>query len=146
MTLTTPLPTVISRSAGEQRRRVLQLYRDALRAAPDILEMYRMPYGLWQFRNRIRAEFAKNLTVTDHQVIDVLIFKGRNELTETTEQWKQDDHVQRFFPKDTYAQPERQVRPGEDDLGRRADGRGVSEFLANFYEGHSAGLRGNDYA
>ncbi|KAI9090478.1 hypothetical protein DFS34DRAFT_372464 [Phlyctochytrium arcticum] len=142
MTLIKALPTVISRSAGEQRQRVLQLYRDSLRAAPDIIEMYKLSYPTWKLRERMREEFDKNRAVTNHEVIDVLIFKGRNELSETLQQWKQDDHVQRFFPNDTYNQPERKVRPFEDDNGRGTH----SDFLADFYQGHSANLRSNNYA
>ncbi|TPX57716.1 hypothetical protein PhCBS80983_g03611 [Powellomyces hirtus] len=135
--------TTISRDSQEQRKRVLQLYRDCMRAAPDILEMYRMPYPVWKMRQRMREEFDKHSHVENKQVVDILIFKGRNELIETLEQWKQDDHVQRFFPNNTYAQPERKVRPFEDDNGR---GKGNSEFLAGFYEGNFAGQRSIDYS
>ncbi|KAI8910684.1 putative NADH-ubiquinone oxidoreductase B14 subunit [Powellomyces hirtus] len=94
-------------------------------------------------RQRMREEFDKHSHVENKQVVDILIFKGRNELIETLEQWKQDDHVQRFFPNNTYAQPERKVRPFEDDNGR---GKGNSEFLAGFYEGNFAGQRSIDYS
>ncbi|KAJ3022582.1 NADH dehydrogenase 1 alpha subcomplex subunit 6 ndufa6 [Thoreauomyces humboldtii] len=135
--------TTISRNSEEQRKRVLQLFRDSMRAAPDIIEQFRMPYPVWKMRQRMREEFDKNRHVENHQVVDILLFKGRNELTETLEQWKQDDHVQRFFENSTYAQPERKVRPHEDDNGR---GKGNSEFLAQFYEGNFAGQRSIDYA
>ncbi|KNC99023.1 uncharacterized protein SPPG_05973 [Spizellomyces punctatus DAOM BR117] len=142
MTLTKPLPTIISRNAQEQRKRVLQLFRDCVRAAPDIVEMYRLPYPVWKVRQRFRREFEANRSIENQQVIDILIFKGRNELTETLEQWKQDDHVQRFFPNNTYEQPERKVRPFEDDNGRGK----YSDFLADFFEGNFAGQRSKNYA
>ncbi|KAJ3162828.1 hypothetical protein HDU86_003802 [Geranomyces michiganensis] len=128
--------TTISRDAADQRKRVLQLFREAMRAAPDILEMYRMPYPVWKMRQRIREEFDKHSHVQNPQVIDILLFKGRNELIETLDQWKQDDHVQRFFPNNTYDQPERKVNPYEDDNGRGKLTGGSSEFLAQFYEGN----------
>ncbi|KAJ3181610.1 NADH dehydrogenase 1 alpha subcomplex subunit 6 ndufa6 [Gaertneriomyces sp. JEL0708] len=142
MTLINTLPTVVSRNAKEQRSRVIQLFRDCVRAAPDIVEMYRLHFPVWKVRQRMREEFEKNAHVSDPQVVDILLFKGRNELVETLQQWKQDDHILRFFPNNTYDQPERKIRPFEDENGRGK----VSDFLADFYEGNEAGARSRDYA
>ena len=67
--------------------------------------------------------------------------QGRNELVETLSQWKQDDHVNRFFNNNVYAEPERRVRPLEDDSGRGKH----SEFLARFWEGNYAKERPENY-
>ncbi|KAJ3298434.1 NADH dehydrogenase 1 alpha subcomplex subunit 6 ndufa6 [Borealophlyctis nickersoniae] len=95
-----------------------------------------------QFRQRVRQEFEKHKDVRDPQIIDVLLLKGRNELTETLNQWKMHDHVFRFFPNSTYAQPQRKVRPDEDDSGRGKH----SEFLARFYEGNFSKERLENYS
>ncbi|KAJ3052668.1 NADH dehydrogenase 1 alpha subcomplex subunit 6 ndufa6 [Rhizophlyctis rosea] len=137
-----PVPTIVSRTAEEQRARVLSLFRDSMRAAPEILELYRVSQPLWKIKQRIREEFEKSAHVLDREVIDILIFKGRNELVETLSQWKQDDHVDRFFQNNVYAQPERRIRPEEDDSGRGKH----SEFLARFWEGNFAKERPENYA
>ncbi|KAJ3032466.1 hypothetical protein HDV00_007514 [Rhizophlyctis rosea] len=138
----TAVPTIVSRNAKEQRSRVLSLYRDCYRSAPDIIEMYKVAQPVWKLRAIMRQKFDDNLHIRDREIIDVLIFKGRNELTETLNQWKQDDHVHRFFPNDVYAQPERKVRPNEDMHGRGKH----SEFLARFWEGNYAKERSDNYS
>lgn len=63
---------------------------------------------------KIREEFAKNRHISDLNVIDALAFKGRSELQETLQHWKQKAHILRFF----VAKPE-----------------GGSAFLDRFYAG-----------
>ncbi|KAJ3126538.1 hypothetical protein HK098_007438 [Nowakowskiella sp. JEL0407] len=62
-----------------------------------------------QIQARIRQEFEKHRYVEDINVIDLLLFKGRTELEETLNQWKQTTHVMRFFNEDIYAKPKPQT-------------------------------------
>ncbi|KAJ3324109.1 hypothetical protein HDV06_000650 [Boothiomyces sp. JEL0866] len=73
--------------------------------APAIVDIYQLDIPSSAIRRRVRQEFETNRYVRDSQVIDVLLFKGRVELEETLNHWKQKTHVMRFFPNDEYAQP-----------------------------------------
>jgi NADH dehydrogenase (ubiquinone) 1 alpha subcomplex subunit 6 len=66
---------------------------------------------------RIRQEFEKNRFVKDLSLIDILLFKGRIELEETMNLWKQPSHVMRYFTNDEYKAPK------------------TRDFLTNFYNG-----------
>jgi NADH dehydrogenase (ubiquinone) 1 alpha subcomplex subunit 6 len=88
-----------------------------LTQAPEICDIYKLEITSRQLRRRIRQEFEKNRYVSDLSIIDVLLFKGRIELEETMNSWKQPTHVMRYFQNDEYAQPK------------------TKEFLTNFYQG-----------
>jgi len=45
----------------------------------------------------IREEFDKHLHIRERKVIDLLVYKGENELMETKEMWKTYSHVAEFF-------------------------------------------------
>ncbi|TPX34833.1 hypothetical protein SmJEL517_g02576 [Synchytrium microbalum] len=94
------LPSVVTHSSNSlvvARRRALELYREWIRAVPDVVEFYQLDLPQPVIRNRIRAEFEKHRFVRDPSTIDILLFKGRTELEETMNMWKQKTHVLRFF-------------------------------------------------
>ncbi|KAL4071574.1 hypothetical protein V8B97DRAFT_2007056 [Scleroderma yunnanense] len=105
----------ISSSPSEARIRVIDLYRAWVRAAPEIVELYALPVTPAYVRHCIRQKFEANRHVTDQRAIEVLILKGRQELQETVNCWKQPDHVLGLLLK----QNERPQR----------------SFLQKFYEG-----------
>jgi NADH dehydrogenase (ubiquinone) 1 alpha subcomplex subunit 6 len=117
MTFLPSLTTTTSISVSQARNRALNLYRQWLKAAPEIVDLYKLEVDEFAFRRRIRQEFEKNRYVNDIQIVDILLFKGRTELEETLNAWKQPTHVMRYFVSDPYAKP------------RKAD------FLSNFYNG-----------
>lgn len=60
-----------------------------LQQAPDIVEMYALNVPPSLIRARIREQFERNQHVQDPTVMDVLLLKGRQELQETLNVWKQ---------------------------------------------------------
>ncbi|OBZ74948.1 NADH-ubiquinone oxidoreductase 14 subunit [Grifola frondosa] len=82
-----------SSSPAQARQRVIQLYRDWYRGAPEIVSIYSLNVSPAYFRHCIRRHFEENRYVTDTRVIDVLIQKGRQEYQETMNLWKQTDHI-----------------------------------------------------
>ncbi|KAG6374136.1 NdufA6 NADH-ubiquinone oxidoreductase 14.8 kDa subunit [Boletus reticuloceps] len=83
----------MSSSSEEARRRVIDLYRGWVRAAPEIVSLYAIPVTPAYVRHCIRQKFEANRHVTDPRAIEVLIHKNRQDLQETLNCWKQTDHV-----------------------------------------------------
>lgn len=48
-------------------------------------------------RAKLREKFEVNKQVGDLRVIDMLVIKGRMELQETVQKWKQPCHIMQFF-------------------------------------------------
>ncbi|KAF4568254.1 hypothetical protein EYR40_010348 [Pleurotus pulmonarius] len=82
-----------STNAVEARQRVIQLYRDWYRSAPEIIEIYTLSVSPAHIRHTIRQKFEANRYVTDLRAIDVLLLKSRQDFQETMNCWKQPDHV-----------------------------------------------------
>lgn len=123
MSYLAPLKTTSSVSLIHGRKRVLGLYRQWIRAvylfnkAPEICDIYHLEVNSRTLRRRIRQEFEKNKFVKDLSMVDILLFKGRTELEETMNAWKQPTHVMRYFEHDEYQEPK------------------TNDFLTNFYQG-----------
>ncbi|KAI0674738.1 NADH-ubiquinone oxidoreductase Complex1 subunit [Trametes maxima] len=105
----------VSGSPDDARKRVIQLYRDWYRSAPEICSLYALNVTPAYVRHCIRNHFEENRYVTDTRVVDVLIQKGRQEYQETLNCWKQLDHIMGIL------------------LAPR--GRPQRTFLQKFYEG-----------
>ncbi|KAJ3564335.1 hypothetical protein NP233_g8359 [Leucocoprinus birnbaumii] len=116
------IPARLARSAktstasSEARRRVLELYRDWYRSAPEICSLYALNVSPAFVRHAIRQKFEKNRYVTDPRAIDVLIHKSRQDYQETMNLWKQNDHVLGILLADEGPKPSK-------------------TFLQKFYEG-----------
>ena len=104
---------IASRSAKEAARNVRTLYRQWQKSVPFVLKEYEIGElsvdecrrtsvlfvcAVLTYRvEKVREEFGKNRHVSDLNVIDALAFKGRSELQETLQHWKQKAHILRFF-------------------------------------------------
>ncbi|KAK7688532.1 hypothetical protein QCA50_008070 [Cerrena zonata] len=83
----------MSSGPAEARTKVLKLYRDWYRGAPEICTLYSLGLTPGYIRHAIRQRFEENRHVTDVRVIDHLLLKGRQDYQETMNSWKQNDHV-----------------------------------------------------
>lgn len=97
--------------------------------APEIVSLYAIPVTPAYVRHCIRQKFEANRHVTDPRAIEVLVHKGRQDLQETLNCWKQTDHVMGILLK--------------------ADERPQRTFLQKFIEGvllssHTTVLCGRD--
>eukprot|EP01113_Clastostelium_recurvatum_P039444 TRINITY_DN6022_c0_g1_i2.p1 TRINITY_DN6022_c0_g1~~TRINITY_DN6022_c0_g1_i2.p1 ORF type:complete len:131 (-),score=16.43 TRINITY_DN6022_c0_g1_i2:56-406(-) len=90
-------PTLISKSFAEASARSLQLYKSVLRAVPSLMVSYDLEYPASVLKKRLRHEFEKNRNVRDIPTIDMLVFRGSNELEESVQVWKTRSHVEKYF-------------------------------------------------
>ncbi|KAH9943762.1 NdufA6 NADH-ubiquinone oxidoreductase 14.8 kDa subunit [Amylocystis lapponica] len=105
----------VSANPAQARQRVLALYRDWYRSAPEICSIYALNVSPAYVRHAIRQRFEEHRYVTDTRAIDVLVQKGQLEYQETMNLWKQNDHVLGIL-----------LQPKE---------RSQRTFLQKFYEG-----------
>ncbi|GAB2281086.1 hypothetical protein Dimus_015695 [Dionaea muscipula] len=114
-----------SASLEEARGRVFEFFKIACRSLPSIMEIYNLQdiATVSQLRSIIASEIRKNAHVDNPKVIDLLLFKGAEELGNITEHAKQRHHIigQYVLGRQGLVQ----------DLGTKD--QGISPFLKNFY-------------
>ncbi|XP_077980387.1 NADH dehydrogenase [ubiquinone] 1 alpha subcomplex subunit 6-like [Glandiceps talaboti] len=106
---------VMSRDANEARSRVRNLYRAWYREIPHSVFQYQLDISVKQGREKLKEQFLLNANVHDIRAIDLLVIKGKMELEETHNVWKQRTHMMRYFH-ETEAPPK-------------------TDFLSKFYDG-----------
>ena len=100
LTLSLPRPNSNSNSHSH-----LPLPPSETHQSPDIVEFHYLDVTIPQVRRRVRQEFEKNRYVADIRVVDTLLTKGRMELDETLNKWKNKTHVMRYFTDDPKVVP-----------------------------------------
>ncbi|GLT45999.1 hypothetical protein SLA2020_197910 [Shorea laevis] len=109
----------------EARGRVFDFFRSACRSMPTIMDIYNLHdvVTVSQLRSTIASEIRKNAHITNSKVIDLLLFKGMEELGNIVEHAKQRHHIigQYVVGRQGLVQ----------DLNTKDDG--MSDFLKNFY-------------
>ncbi|GMI70134.1 hypothetical protein like AT3G12260 [Hibiscus trionum] len=115
-----------SASLEEARGRVFDFFRQACRSIPTIMDIYNLDDVVTksQLRSIIASEIRKNTHVTNPKVIDMLLFKGMEELNNIVEHAKQRHHIIG------------QYVLGRQGLAQDSDTKdeGTSDFLKNFYK------------
>ncbi|KAL2326345.1 hypothetical protein Fmac_025403 [Flemingia macrophylla] len=117
-----------SASLEEARHRVFDFFRTACRSLPSVMEIYNLydVTSISHLRSTIASEIRKNTHVTNPKVIDMLLFKGMEELKNVVDHSKQRHHIIGQYV--VRQQGEGQVDSGKD--------QGISPFLKNFYKGN----------
>ncbi|XP_073023961.1 NADH dehydrogenase [ubiquinone] 1 alpha subcomplex subunit 6 [Primulina eburnea] len=116
-----------SASLAEARQRVFEFFKTACRSIPSIMEIYNLDdvASPSQLRSSVASQIRKNAHITNPKVIDMLLFKGTEELNNVVEHSKQRHHIL-----------------GQYVIGRRGLTHdieikdGTSDFLKNFYKGN----------
>ncbi|CAO2162492.1 unnamed protein product, partial [Urochloa humidicola] len=114
-----------SASLEEARHRVFDFFKQACRSIPTVMEIYNLDDVVTpsQLRSTIAKEIRKNQNITNPKVIDMLLFKGMEELNNIVEHAKQRHHVigQYVIGQEGLVQ----------ELGSKD--QGSSDFLKKFY-------------
>ena len=110
----------------EARQRVFEFFRSACRSLPTVMEVYNLydVATISQLRSTIAAEIRKNDHITNPKVIDMLLFKGLEELKNVVNHSKQRHHII-----GQYVVGHRELEQQELALKEQ----GISNFLKNFY-------------
>ncbi|KDP40546.1 hypothetical protein JCGZ_24545 [Jatropha curcas] len=115
-----------SASLEEARARVFDFFRTACRSIPTIMDIYNLQdvVTVSELRSSIASQIRKNSNVTNPKVIDMLLFKGMEELNNIVEHAKQRHHIIG------------QYVVGQHGLVQDLDSKdqGMSDFLKNFYK------------
>ncbi|KAA3481420.1 hypothetical protein F383_03720 [Gossypium arboreum] len=115
-----------SASLEEAKSRVFDFFRQACRSIPTIMDIYNLDDVVTksELRSSISSQIRKNSHVTNPKVIDLLLFKGMEELNNIVEHAKQRHHIigQYVLGRQGLAQ----------DLDTKDEG--TSDFLKNFYK------------
>ncbi|XP_057807913.1 NADH dehydrogenase [ubiquinone] 1 alpha subcomplex subunit 6 [Salvia miltiorrhiza] len=111
-------------SLEEARRRVFEFFKTACRSIPTIMEIYNIDDVVTptQLRAIVASEIRKNAHITNPKVIDMLLFKGTEELSNIVEHAKQRHHILGQY---VLGRPEITPDTGTKDQG--------SEYLKNFF-------------
>ncbi|QCD85644.1 NADH dehydrogenase [ubiquinone] 1 alpha subcomplex subunit 6 [Vigna unguiculata] len=114
-----------SASVEEARQRVFEFFRVACRSLPSVMEIYNLydVTSVAQLRSTIASEIRKNINLSDPKVIDMLLFKGMEELKNVVNHSKQRHHIigQYVVGQQGQVQDSASKDPG------------TSPFLKNFY-------------
>ncbi|KAL3697170.1 hypothetical protein R1sor_011246 [Riccia sorocarpa] len=117
-----------SASMEEAKHRVLDFFREACRALPVLMDTYNLDEVITQseLRSQIAAAFRKHSAVTNPKVVDMLVFKGKEELQDCLDHSKQRHHLISTYVVGTEGQISLKKLGTVD--------HGESHFLKNFYQ------------
>lgn len=85
--------TALSGSLEEASAKAVATYRDILRGIPDMRENFTVIETEAYCRRVVRHMFDRHAGLSDPKVVDMLVFKARQEAGEIRQQWKSRYHV-----------------------------------------------------
>lgn len=88
--------TALSSSLEEARVSAVRIYREILRDIPSMRENFSIVEDRDYLTRVVRALFERHGEITDPKVIDMLVFKARQEAGEIRNQWKSRTHVIKY--------------------------------------------------
>ncbi|KAJ3698125.1 hypothetical protein LUZ61_001830 [Rhynchospora tenuis] len=114
-----------SASLEEARHRVFDFFKLACRSLPKVMDIYNLDdvVTISQLRSSISAQIRKNAHITNPKVIDMLLLKGEEELSNIVEHAKQRHHIIGQYVVE---------QSGPHGEGSTKD-PSTSQFLNNFY-------------
>ncbi|KAI0557544.1 Complex 1 LYR protein [Gracilaria domingensis] len=118
--------TALSASLEEASQNAVRLYRNALKDVPDMRKNFNIVEDAALVRHTIRDLFEKHDAVTDPKIIDMLVFKGWQELREIREQWKGRHHIYGYIQSYT----EKLMREEAARSAQQAGVQGKDDLLA----------------
>ncbi|CAM8960779.1 unnamed protein product [Rhodiola kirilowii] len=115
-----------SASLEEARARTFDFFRTACRSMPRIMEIYNLHdvATISQLRSSVASQIRNNANVSNPKVIDMLLFKGMEELGNIVEHAKQRHHIIGQYVVGQHGLVQ--------DSG--AKDQGLSDFLKSFYK------------
>eukprot|EP00180_Rhodochaete_pulchella_P003641 Plantae.Rhodophyta-Rhodochaete_pulchella.ctg6408.p1 GENE.Plantae.Rhodophyta-Rhodochaete_pulchella.ctg6408~~Plantae.Rhodophyta-Rhodochaete_pulchella.ctg6408.p1 ORF type:complete len:228 (-),score=45.63 Plantae.Rhodophyta-Rhodochaete_pulchella.ctg6408:91-774(-) len=87
----------LSSSSAEAHARALGLYKRCLRHIPQMRKDFNILEEPGVVKMVIRDLFHKNMSVRDVKIVDMLVWKGAQELEEIVAQWKGRHHVAMYL-------------------------------------------------
>lgn len=108
------------KEASEKSRR---LYRQAMKDVPKIIRMYGLELTEKDARQKIRRDFAKNKTISEPYLVDVLVHKGMSDLEEARQMFMTKSHVMSYFDPD----PKMKFK----DEGPKSEKEYLNEFFSS---------------
>ncbi|XP_004511050.1 NADH dehydrogenase [ubiquinone] 1 alpha subcomplex subunit 6 [Cicer arietinum] len=113
-------------SLEEARQRVFEFFKAACRSLPTVMEVYNLydVTTISQLRSAISSEIRKNEHITNPKVVDILLFKGLEELKNVVNHSKQRHHIIGQYVSGQYGQVQQELTSKD---------QGISTFLKNFY-------------
>ncbi|ERM98109.1 hypothetical protein AMTRI_Chr01g103620 [Amborella trichopoda] len=119
-----------SASLEEARKRTFEFFKLACRSIPKIMEIYNLydVVTVSQLRSAVSSEIKRNSNIENPKVIDMLLFKGMEELGNIVQHSKQRHHLIGQY----VVGREGLVK----DLGTKD--HGISDFLKQFYTSNYA--------
>ncbi|CAN8069109.1 unnamed protein product [Agarophyton chilense] len=118
--------TALSASLHEASRKALSLYRLALRDMPEMRNNFNIVEDTAFLRSTVRDLFERHSSVTDPKIVDMLVFKGLQELREIREQWKGRHHIYGYIHR--YA--DKLLREKAARSAQQTGAQGKEEMLA----------------
>ncbi|XP_058107450.1 NADH dehydrogenase [ubiquinone] 1 alpha subcomplex subunit 6 [Magnolia sinica] len=114
-----------SATLEEARNRTFNFFKAACRSIPTIMDIYNLDdvVTVSELRRSISSQIRKNAHITNPKVIDMLLFKGMEELNNIVEHAKQRHHIIGQYV----------VGSGGLVHDRGTKDEGSSEFLKQFY-------------